>query len=256
MTYGAMASNSWQRSVLSPVVRRRKSRLQLVLLALVAGIAGAAYLLVRISSEVRAPLLIPRDCDVGPTVLGIDVSYYQGDIVWPRVKKAGVAFAFIRAYDGTDVFDTQFLANWAGAKRVGIQRGAYQFFRPELSPIDQADLMIKLLRANGIGELAPVLDVEVSGGLFPQAVAERAKIWIDRVRKELGVEPIVYTNPGMWRLRPATEISSQPLWLAHYTTTCPELAQPWQQWTYWQYTDNGRIPGITGAVDLDLRRAR
>ncbi len=251
-----MPSNSWQGSVLSPVVRRRKSRLQLVVLALFAGIACGTYLLVRISADARPPLLRPRDCDVGPTVLGVDVSYYQGEIVWPRVKGAGVVFAFIRAYDGTDVFDSEFHRNWTAAKKAGIERGAYQFFRPELSPIDQADLMIKLLRANGLGELPPVLDVEVSGGLSAQAVAERAKIWVDRVRTQLRVEPIVYTNPGMWRIRPATELVAQPLWLAHYTTTCPELARPWQQWLYWQFTDNGRIPGITGPVDLDLRRAR
>lgn len=235
------------------MVRRRKSSLQLVLLALLAGIAGGTYLLVRISADAKAPVLRPRDCDVGPTALGIDVSYYQGDITWSRVRKAGVEFAFIRGYDGTDIFDTQFVANWEGAKKVGIQRGVYQFFRPELSPVDQADVVIKLMRAYGMGELPPVIDIEVTAGLPMQTVAERAKAWIDRVRAELHIEPIVYTNPGLWRLRPAVEISTQPLWLAHYTTTCPELPQPWQRWSYWQYTDNGRVPGITGAVDLDLR---
>jgi lysozyme len=235
------------------VVRRRKSRLQLVVLALLAGIAAGTYALLKLSSDVKAPLLRPRDCDIGPTVLGIDVSYYQGDIVWPRVKKAGIAFAFIRAYDGTDIFDTQFIANWSGAKKAGIERGVYQFFRPELSPIDQADAVIKVLRTYGMGELPPVIDIETTGGLPLPQVSERAKIWIDRVRTELKVEPLVYTNPGMWRLRPATEIASQRLWLAHYTTSCPELARPWTRWMYWQYTDNGRVPGITGPVDLDLR---
>lgn len=248
-----MPSNSWLGSVLSPVVRRRKSRLQVILLAILAGIAGGTYLLLRISADARPPLLMPRDCDVGATDLGIDVSYYQGEVVWPRVKKAGVVFAFIRAYDGTEIFDTQFSANWTGAQKAGIDRGAYQYFRPELAPIDQADVMIKLLRSSGVGELPPVLDIETTDGLPLQTVAERAKIWAARVRTQLGVEPIVYTNPGMWRLRPATEISSQPLWVAHYTTTCPELPLPWNRWSYWQYTENGEMSGISGAVDLDLR---
>lgn len=235
------------------VVRRRKSKLKVVVLALLAGVSGATYVMLRAAEEVKAPVLVPRDCNIGPTVLGIDVSYYQGDISWLRVKRSGVEFAFIRAYDGVDVFDTQFIANWTGAKKVGIQRGAYQFFRPELSPIDQADKVIQLLRNYGAGELPPVIDVETTGGLPPQTVAARAKAWVDRVRSELKVEPIVYTNPGMWRLRPATELASQPLWLAHYTTACPELAQPWTEWRYWQYSDNGRVPGISGPVDLDLR---
>jgi hypothetical protein len=104
------------------VVRRRKSKLKLVVLALLAGISGATYVMLRAAEEVKAPVLVPRDCNIGPTVLGIDVSYYQGDISWLHVKRSGVEFAFIRAYDGTDVFDTQFIANWTGAKKVGIRR--------------------------------------------------------------------------------------------------------------------------------------
>lgn len=223
------------------------------MLALLAGVAAATYVLVKVSTDVKPPILLPRDCNLGPTDPGIDVSYYQGDISWKRVKRAGVKFAFIRAYDGTEMFDPLFIANWNGARQAGIERGAYQYFRPELSPIDQADAMIRTLRAHGLGELPPVIDVETTSGLPLEIVAQRAKIWIDRVRTELAVEPIVYTNPGMWRLRPATEISSQPLWLAHYTTMCPELARPWKGWKYWQYTEDGRVSGVNGPVDLDVR---
>jgi lysozyme len=233
--------------------RRKTSTLQLLLLALFAGVTAATYVLVHLSSDARAPVRLPRDCNLGPTDLGIDVSYYQGDIAWPRVARAGVQFAFIRAYDGTQIFDTKFVANWAGASRAGIARGAYQYFRPEQSPIDQADLFVAALRRHGAGELAPVLDLETTGALPLDEVARRAKVWVDRVRAGLGVEPIVYTNPGMWRLRPLTELASQPLWLAHYTSACPELPRGFTRWSYWQFTENGRIAGITGPVDLDVR---
>jgi lysozyme len=72
------------------------------------------------------------------------------------------------------------------------------------------------------------------------------------VKSQLHVEPIVYTNPGMWTLRGAPEIASQILWVAHYTTTCPTLPSPWTRWKFWQYTDNGRVDGIDGVVDLDV----
>lgn len=253
MTYGAMPPNSWQASGISSLVRRRKSRLGLLGLAVLACLAAAVFLLVRQRSRhARAPLPLPRDCKLGPTTAGIDVSYYQGDIVWSRVRRAGVQFAFIRAYDGIDVFDSKFVTNWAGAKRAGVLRGAYQFFRPELSPIDQADNMIRVLKMYGAGELPPVLDVETTGGQSLDIVAQRSKVWVDRVRSQLGVEPIVYTSPGMWRWRGLAEVATQPLWLAHYTAQCPELAKPWSRWTFWQYTDSGRVPGITGPVDLDV----
>src|SRR5262249_36012828 len=140
---------------------------------------------------------MPRQCALGQTTPGIDVSYYQGDIAWTRVRTAGVRFAFIRLADGTQVLDTKFAANWNGAYGAKILRGAYQFFRPEQNPIDQSDLVIRTLRKHGRGELAPVIDVEVTGGLPLQTVAQNAKLWIEHVRNQLGVEPIVYTNPGM-----------------------------------------------------------
>jgi lysozyme len=218
----------------------------------VAGLAVVGIVLIRGRPTERAALLLPPSCKLGPTVSGIDVSYYQGDIAWGRVRRAGVHFAFIRAYDGTDVFDPSFVTNWNAAAVAGVLRGAYQYFRPAQSPIDQADAMVRVLRLHGTGDLPPVLDVETLDGVALADVAAAAKLWIDRVRSELGVEPIVYTNPGMWRWRPATELATQPLWLAHYTTECPALPAPWPRWTFWQYTDGGRVPGIGGNVDLDV----
>jgi lysozyme len=60
-------------------------------------------------------------------IQGIDVSYWQGDIDWLKVREAGVHFAFIKATEGGDHLDPKFLENWEGAKRVGIARGAYHF---------------------------------------------------------------------------------------------------------------------------------
>src|SRR4051812_45874576 len=69
-------------------------------------------------------------CGVGPTVKGIDVSYYQGTINWASVKGAGVQYAFIRVSDGTTFEDPKFDTYWAGSRGAGIVHGAYQFFRP------------------------------------------------------------------------------------------------------------------------------
>lgn len=223
------------------------------MLALCAGVAGATFIAVRRQAPSTPVAGLPAACQLGPTTPGIDVSYYQGEITWERVARSGVRFAFIRAYDGVTVYDPRFVANWQGAQRAKILRGAYQFFRPAQSPIDQADALVRVLHQHGPGELAPVLDVETTDGLPLELVAQRAAAWIVRVKSELGVDPIVYTNPGMWRLRPARELVTQPLWLAHYTTQCPpEIAGPWTRWQFWQYTDNGRVPGIGGAVDLDV----
>lgn len=234
------------------MVRRRKQKVGWVaIVSVLAVIAGAVALLAR---RVQTPAL--PECDIGPTTKGIDVSYYQGDISWPRVARAGVKFAYVRVADGVDIIDTKFVANWRGARDANIRRGAYQYFRANLSPTDQADVVIRMLRTHGAGELPPVIDVEETMGLPLATVAANARLWIDRVRKELGVEPIVYTNPGMWGVRGAPELASQELWLAHYTQTCPVIPPPWRRWKLWQYSDNGRVDGISGPVDLDFLSTR
>lgn len=215
-------------------------------------VSATVVVVLKVRKSAQPPLRLPHDCRLGPTTPGIDVSYYQGDITWPRVARAGVRFAFIRVSDGTDIFDTRFETNWREAASAKILRGAYQYFRADQSPTEQADLVIRMLRAHGMGELPPVIDVEDAGGLPLSTVAARAQAWIARIRSQLKVEPIVYTNPGMWAFRDVPELATQPLWVAHYTETCPELPRPWRKWSFWQYTDNGRVPGIEGPVDFDV----
>ena len=226
---------------------RRSSKPPIVaLVALCAAVA--AYVLLRGDDE---PALAPV-CETGPTVAGIDVSYYQENIAWKRVRRAGIRYAFIRASDGFDRTDERFAQNWAGAKRAGVLRGAYQYFRPDQDPLVQADLLVNML-ANDPGELPPVIDVETDGGKKPAELVSRVQIWVERVRAKLGVEPIIYTGPEFWRDKTkSADMTSQRLWIAHYTRGCPTVPAPWKKWTFWQHTDNGRVPGIEGAVDLDL----
>jgi lysozyme len=236
------------------MVRKRQRGMRLPVVVAAAVIAITTFVVWRASeTRQRTPrgMALPA-CPLGPTTAGIDVSYYQGDIAWSRVRRAGVQFAFIRVSDGATILDTKFAANWTGAKRAGVLRGAYQFFRPEESAIDQANVLIAGLRARGAGELPPVIDIEVTGGLPLAKVAANARVWIEHVRSQLGVEPIVYTNYGMWRWGGAEQLGRQLLWLAHYTEACPSVPPPWSQWTFWQYTDNGRVDGIDTPVDLDV----
>jgi lysozyme len=225
-------------------------RALLVFVGVSIGLAAIGAVLVR----PRPPRVKPArpDCHLGVTTAGIDVSYYQEVIDWPRVRRAGIRFAFIRVSDGAQLRDPRFATNWGEAKRAGIVRGAYQFFRPDQNVVAQADLMIAAMQGSGRDDLPPALDLEVDAGLPATEVAARALIWIDRVRTKLGVEPIVYTGSDLWRTGGATPLSLQPLWIAHYTQDCPTVPLPWPHWTFWQTSDRGAVPGVEGPVDLDL----
>ncbi len=192
-----------------------------------------------------------RVCADGGTTKGIDVSKWEGTIDWTKVKNAGIAFAFIRVSDGANYHDAKFASNWASTQSVGIIRGAYQFFRPSQSVTTQADLMINAIGTYTPGDLPPVIDVEDAAGLSTATVASRVRQWVDRVHAALGVTPIVYTGKYFWRDEVGSPASFAPnaLWIAQYTSLCPDIPSPWSRWTFWQYTDAGSIPGISGPVD-------
>src|SRR5262245_61075050 len=70
-------------------------------------------------------------CADGPTVEGIDVSGYQPNTDWAKVKGANRKFAFIKATEGTGYVNPYFDHDWKGAKQNGILRGAYHYFHPD-----------------------------------------------------------------------------------------------------------------------------
>jgi len=238
--------------------RGRRARRQLVrgVVLVAAGVTLAAATIAiawRLARGRSHEPAITLDCEIGPTTRGIDVSYYQETINWPKVKASGVEFVFVRVSDGLYFDDPMFAANWAGTKSSNLIRGAYQFFRPEQDPIEQADVLVAALLADP-GELPPVIDVEDAGGQSPAEIARRVKIWLARVHDRLGLDAIVYTGPAFWRDSVGGAEVDRPLWIAHYTSECPQIPAPWTSWRFWQFTASGRVPGIYGPVDLDVFR--
>ena len=198
--------------------------------------------------------MFARVCASGPTTPGIDVSYYESPINWTAVRNSGIRFAFIRVSDGTGFHDPKFASYWTAAKAAGVIRGAYQFFRPNQSITAQADLLINALGGTYTpGDLPPVIDVEVTGSVSPATLAADVRVWVNRVKAALGVDPIVYTGKYFWRDQVGgnTSFVSNSLWIAQYTSLCPDLPAPWATWTFWQNTSTGTVPGISGGLDLD-----
>jgi len=213
---------------------------------------GAAH-----PTETPSEGIIEQDttvCGVGPTVKGIDVSYYQGTIDWTAVKGAGVEYAFIRVSDGATFPDPKFATYWSGSRAVGIKHGAYQFFRPGQDPIEQADLLLSKIGGKlAADDLPPVVDVEASDGQSPAIIQARLTKWIDHVKAAIGRDPIIYTGYYFWRDSVGgPDFTSSPLWHAQYTTaSCPNIADPWPTWHFWQFTSTGSVAGISGNVDTN-----
>lgn len=186
-------------------------------------------------------------------VCGIDVSHYQGRIDWQKVAQSDVKFAFIKATDGVAGVDARFAANWRAAKMAGVRRGAYHFFRAEQDAEQQAKLFIAQVSDDG-GEFPPVLDFEVLGTALPEQALQNAARWMRFIEQESGRKPMLYTGPSFWRAqaKDSDAFSSYPLWIAHYTAAAqPVLPTAWKQWTFWQHSEHGSVPGVIGPVDLN-----
>ncbi len=191
-------------------------------------------------------------CAAGETLRGIDVSEYQGSIDWGKVAASGVSFAIARVSDGTDTLDPEFSANWSGIKAAGMTRGAYQFFRASEDPTGQANLLVAAIAVLEPDDLSPIADVEVMDGESGSTLVAHLALWVARIETLTGRAPIVYASPDFWNQLPDTgQFSSLGAWVADWGATCPETAAPWANWQFWQHADDGSVPGIGGAVDLD-----
>jgi lysozyme len=190
-------------------------------------------------------------CATGSTVKGVDVSSYQGTVTWSDVKSAGVDFAIARISDGTDL-DGDFSTNWSGMKTAGLVRGAYQYFEPGENPTTQANIVISAVGVLGAGDLPVTADMETTGGESAATIAANLKTWASAVQTGTGKAPMIYTAEGYWDSDvDSTAFGSDPLWVANWGVTCPDLATGWTTWAVWQYSDSGTVKGISGAVDLD-----
>lgn len=201
----------------------------------------------------------------GAMTEGIDVSHWQGVIDWAQVRAAGKRFAYIKASEDIDFVDDRYEINRTGAKAAGLFVGAYHFAQPDAATGDaiaEADHFVDTAQVAS-GDLAPVLDLERTGGLSSTALQAWAQSFLERVHERTGVRGVIYVSPNFWKTRMAdttwfAENGYPVLWVAHWTSAnAPSTpAGDWgsRGWTFWQYSSEGSVPGITGRVDLDRMR--
>lgn len=200
-------------------------------------------------------------CLAGQSMLGIDVSSFQGEIDWQQVRAAGVEFVMIRiggrgySQEGKLYADSKAQENYIGAKAAGIQVGAY-FFSQAISVAEakeEAAYALELIRDWKL-ELPVVFDWEYLGQEARTANVDKRTLTdctlaFCRDIEDSGREAMTYFNPNQSDnhiyLEELTEYRS---WLALYSDrmTYPHRVD------MWQYTNAGTVPGIEGEVDLNL----
>ncbi len=198
------------------------------------------------------------------TYRGIDVSVYQGDIDWDKVKESGVDYVIIRCgYRGYVVGsvneDANFRRNLEGAKAAGLAVGVY-FFSQAVDvdeALEEAEFCIELL--DGCELEYPVFydwevvidkdgDTPRTAYIQPDDLTNNALVFAERIRYA-GYTPAIYTNKktAVWKYD-LSRLEGIDIWLAEYNET-PSF---FYDFAMWQYSSKGSVPGISGNVDMNI----
>jgi lysozyme len=187
----------------------------------------------------------------GYAVHGIDVSHHQQNIDWAAVRLDSIHFVLMKASEGENFLDPQFRKNWRAARQQGLVRGAYHFYRPSVLAEVQARQFIKVVQLEN-GDLPPVLDLEVTDNRPKHIILKGAKIWLRLIERHYGVKPIIYVNQHWYYNYVQQNIEGYDIWLAAYNPDNRPKLRDGKEWVFWQYTANGRVKGISTAVDRNV----
>ena len=195
---------------------------------------------------------------------GIDISAYQhanGPIKWRELARHGIKFVAIKASEDTYYTNPYYLSDTKAAKRAGLAVLAYTFANPDRAGgAASASFAVRASHyRRGRHALPLVVDLEND----PYSTSDcywfgrtRMIAWIagfvKRARRLTGRWPILYTTAAWWQECTGStgRFPHDPLWLANYDAGRPSAPSPWTRWSFWQYSENGYLPGL-GWTDLD-----
>ena len=200
-----------------------------------------------------------KQYETSGTSLGIDVSKYQGNINWAKVKQDGIDFAIIRVGyrgygTGKIVMDPYFKKNIEGALANNIHVGVYFYSvaKNEMEAIEEANFTINAIKDYNI--TYPVaFDLEdfnrhrLEGVSYAQ-LNKNALAFLNKIQSA-GYTAMHYGSKNtfgpIWNMN---NLNKYKVWLAHYTDKTNYAGK----YNIWQYTSNGKVNGIQGRVDLNI----
>ncbi|MDO5561136.1 MAG: LysM peptidoglycan-binding domain-containing protein [Oscillospiraceae bacterium] len=209
-----------------------------------------------VASLVTVSLLITNVCALKPDsdklMNGIDVSRYQQNVDYTSVYKSGIKTVYIRAAYGLSK-DVYFERNYKNARDAGLNYGFYLFVtaRNAIEARIQAIFFATLIENTGYN-CRPVMDFEDFNGYTKSQVNTVGLAFLQQLEASTGVKPIIYTNSYSANTIWNKDVGNYYLWAAHYGVQEPRITSGiWNSWIGFQYSSTGRVPGISGHVDLD-----
>lgn len=191
------------------------------------------------------------------TEIGIDISKWQGDVDFNALKEAGVEFVIIRVgtssgINGENLVDSKFEQNINGANKAGIPVGIYfySYANSEDRAISDALWVLEQIKDYKV-DLPIAFDWE-NWSFYNEfnlsffGLSNMADSFVKTVR-DAGYEGMLYSSKNY--LEDIWFKGDYPVWLAHYTTKTNYEGD----YEFWQLCNNGRVAGINGDVDINIR---
>lgn len=191
------------------------------------------------------------------TEIGIDISKWQGDVDFNALKEAGVEFVIIRVgtssgINGENLVDSKFEQNINGANKAGIPVGIYfySYANSEDRAISDALWVLEQIKDYKV-DLPIAFDWE-NWSFYNEfnlsffGLSSMADSFVKTVR-DAGYEGMLYSSKNY--LEDIWFKGDYPVWLAHYTTKTNYEGD----YEFWQLCNNGRVAGINGDVDINIR---
>ncbi len=186
---------------------------------------------------------------------GIDISEWQGYLNtsnFQQMKNYGVDFVIIRAALDNDYKDKRFETDYSGARSAGLDIGAYHYVScvtPE-EAVEQAEWMIKCIEGKQF-EYPIIMDIEGSRHkeLSSEDFSRVVDAYCSTIEKH-GYKAMVYSYASLLRKLTAEVRAKYDVWQAHWGVTAPSVYL--DAYTIWQFTSDGRVPGIRGRTDCDI----
>ncbi|WP_051207328.1 glycoside hydrolase family 25 protein [Butyrivibrio sp. AE3006] len=195
--------------------------------------------------------------------LGIDVSHHDGEIDFDAVKESGIDFVIIRVgyrgygEEGHLREDNNYRQYIEAAQDAGLDVGVYIFSQAINTDEakEEAQLVLDAIEDYDIDlpvvyDPESVLDANARTDYVSAEQFTENTLAFCKMIEDAGYKPMIYCNM-LWEAYKLdlSQLMDYPIWYADYE----EKPQTPYYFSYWQYSNTGKVPGISGMVDLDIQ---
>ena len=188
------------------------------------------------------------------SIKGIDVSEFQGNINWDKVKADGIQFAILRVGFGMDITsqdDKYIERNMSECERLGIPYGVYLFSYANTveKAKSEAEHTLRIIKGHTLkmGVWYDIEDNATSGSVGKETLTNIINTYCNII-KNAGYEVGIYANLNWLNNKIESSVQDKwTVWVAQYNSEC----QYEKDYLIWQYSSSGKVNGISGNVDMN-----